>query len=246
MNLARYYHLPFVRLVRSYARKAGLTRHLHRYFNPATAYEDAFDRAMAGAIHPGDVVWDIGANVGLYTAKFLDWSGPTGRVVAFEPFGPAYQKLSAVISAHPAGVRCSVHRIALSDFCGEATFRDDSGGTGVSTTAHLEDRSEGTDASEEGGTQVRVMTVDAVAAGARDQLPSVTKIDVEGYEEEVCMGGRVTLSRSESRHVFVEMHFNRLEERGRADAPSRMVRQFKEWGYKVTWLDPSHLHASRP
>lgn len=243
MSLTRYYHLPFVRRFRSYARKAGLTRHLHKFFTPAVAYEDAFDKAMADSIRPGDVVWDIGANVGLYTVKFLDWSSPSGQVVAFEPFGPAHEELRTKISAHRAAARCVIQRIALSDFCGEANFSADGGASGVSTTAHLADRPGGFDSPTDH--RVQVMTVDALAAAARAQLPTVTKIDVEGYEEEVCAGGRVTFSRSESRHVFIEMHFSRLEERGRADAPDRIVRELRKWGYAVNWVDPSHLHACR-
>jgi len=36
-------------------------------------------------VRPGDVVWDIGANVGLFTFAAAAMAGPKGAVVAFEP-----------------------------------------------------------------------------------------------------------------------------------------------------------------
>jgi FkbM family methyltransferase len=38
-------------------------------------------------IRPGDVVLDIGANIGHYTRLFAGWTGPSGRVHAIEPIG---------------------------------------------------------------------------------------------------------------------------------------------------------------
>src|SRR5687767_6759239 len=42
-------------------------------------------RVMAGLVRPGDVVFDIGTNIGLHTALLSRLTGPTGRVYAFEP-----------------------------------------------------------------------------------------------------------------------------------------------------------------
>src|SRR5437868_1549799 len=41
--------------------------------------------AFRDAVHPGDVVLDVGANLGAYTLLFGIWTGASGRVFAFEP-----------------------------------------------------------------------------------------------------------------------------------------------------------------
>lgn len=52
---------------------------------------------MFEAIKPGDVIWDVGANVGYYTRKFSDSVGPAGQVFAFEPFPATAARLRADI-----------------------------------------------------------------------------------------------------------------------------------------------------
>ena len=42
---------------------------------------DAFRRD----VRPGDVVFDVGANLGAYTMLFAQWVGPAGGCFAFEP-----------------------------------------------------------------------------------------------------------------------------------------------------------------
>ena len=48
-------------------------------------YEPALTRLLAEVVRPGDVVLDIGANVGYYTLLLSQKVGPTGKVYAFEP-----------------------------------------------------------------------------------------------------------------------------------------------------------------
>lgn len=64
--------------LRSIARRVGLLALIQPMFRGRT-YEEEFGNAMLGEVRPGDVVWDVGANVGLYTRKFIDKVGPSGR-----------------------------------------------------------------------------------------------------------------------------------------------------------------------
>jgi hypothetical protein len=48
-------------------------------------YEPAVASFLCVRVGPGDLCFDVGANVGVYALQFSHWSAPSGRVVAFEP-----------------------------------------------------------------------------------------------------------------------------------------------------------------
>jgi len=58
-------------------------------------------RAYSRLIKPGDVVLDIGANIGAHMLQFARLVGPSGHVYAFEPTQYAYDKLQTNIRLNP-------------------------------------------------------------------------------------------------------------------------------------------------
>jgi hypothetical protein len=92
--------------------------------------------------------------------------------------------------------------------------------------------------------EVRVMRGDSYwrASGI---TPNGIKIDVEGFEEEVLAGMEGLLAEPELRAVFVEVHFQKLEERGRAEAPLRIEKLLRSKGLRPRWVDASHIVAKR-
>src|SRR5581483_11355219 len=71
-------------VARQGARVLGVTRLLSQVVKKQD-YERQFRKQMIDIVRPGDVVWDVGANVGYYSRMFSDLVGPTGHVVAWEP-----------------------------------------------------------------------------------------------------------------------------------------------------------------
>ena len=61
------------------ARKTGVIQFINQFVPRKKYYEQTFDTAMFKAIKPGDVIWDVGANVGYYTRKFSDSVGSADR-----------------------------------------------------------------------------------------------------------------------------------------------------------------------
>ena len=49
--------------------------------------------AFSLLVHPGDIVLDVGANIGSHTIWFAQAVGPTGGVMAFEPQRLLFQTL---------------------------------------------------------------------------------------------------------------------------------------------------------
>lgn len=237
-----YYHHPIIKHFRTFARSIGVLGLVKRYFSAQHSYEEAFHLALKKSVSSGDCVWDIGANIGYYTDQFLNWAGPSGKIIAFEPLPNAYNALTNNLQSHNFNANLTVEHVALSDKPGEAFFLETNEEENpITTTAHIID---GNDVSEN-NIRVKVSTADIMTKEVGTPIPNVVKIDVEGFEEDVLRGGVGTFSHPDCKHLLIEMHFTRMDERKLGDSPSRIVKMLKGWGYQIKWIDPSHIHASR-
>jgi len=92
---------------RTLARKLGLLAPLGRLKRSAdrllgrAGYEHAFQDALHRAVKPGDIVWDVGANVGLYAREFAREVGASGVVCAFEPMPACLEQLRRACADAP-------------------------------------------------------------------------------------------------------------------------------------------------
>lgn len=239
MNTAAHAHgslwvHPIVVRWRNRLRHNRLLRDLYGRWVARHDYEERFASALLGAVGSGDVVWDIGANVGWYAERFL--AGDAAHVVCFEPAPSAVQVLRERYAKELTGSRVSIVPIALSNTRGRVRFAAD----GASPTNHIV----ADDALIE-TIDVPVATGDEARAEYGLPLPNIMKVDVEGFEWEVISGMREVLSSRALRGVFIEVHFALLHERGLDDGPDRIVKLIQGHGMRVRWLDPSHLAAER-
>jgi FkbM family methyltransferase len=240
--LQNYYHKSGVRKLRSVLRSLGILKVLKIILSKRqNEYEEFFLGALKKSVKLNDTVWDIGANVGLYTEPFLNWVGQNGTVVAFEPLPKALDVLNHKFKTDQTTKRLKIMGVALSDYCGEAVFVETDADGDIPVTSHILDKNEASNA----GITVEVTTVDAIVQKEGFLIPNAVKIDVEGFEEDVLKGGVNTFSNFACKNILIEMHFTRMDERKLGDSASRIVNMLKDWGYKVTWVDASHLHASR-
>lgn len=222
---------------RSVARKLGILSRLkavHSVFH--RGYEEHFDTALLAHIQPGDVVWDIGANLGLYTEKFLEKVGSGGAVVAFEPVSDCFAVLRSKFTGKS---NVTLEPLALSSSNGVGTMKLASDPLGA--THQLVDSAH---SPVEASAQVTIVTADSYVARSR-AIPNVVKIDVEGFEYEVFKGMKTLLAEPTLRGVFCEMHFALLESRGQMFAPVEIERLLTRAGFEVNYTDSSHIQAIR-
>ena len=78
----------------------------------------AFERStvvtLQKLVRPGDIIFDIGANIGAHTLGLARSAGPTGRVFAFEPADFAFAKLKRNLALNPElESRTQAHQILL-------------------------------------------------------------------------------------------------------------------------------------
>lgn len=147
-------------------------------------------------IRPGDVVYDIGANIGYYT-RFIARDLGASRIVCFEPMTENADLLEQNIKLGKHENIARVFRLALSDHDGQELLQVDDvmGGTAV-----LDQVSGGkpSEAREHLGlgpkTQsIRVARLDDLVKQENLPPPGMIKIDTEGAEALVLGGAMETL-----------------------------------------------------
>lgn len=226
--------------LRAIARSTGLTKPLGRVLavvdqiTGRQAYEAKFDVALMQAMRPGDVVWDVGANVGLYTTRFAQAVGPTGRVLAFEPTPVCFAQLGQAVSG-----RSNVQLLQLALGAQAGTFAMSLADDPLGATHSL------AVAAGASSVDVEVARGDDLIASGRAPQPDVLKIDVEGFELDVLEGLTQCLAHSRCRAVFCEVHFALLDQRGQRQAPAQIVEALTRNGFRTRWVDASHLAALR-
>jgi FkbM family methyltransferase len=227
---------PVVLWMRRQVRRLGLSGAIGKLMQ-RRGYEAAHWRAMAGAIRPGDCVWDVGANVGHYTLRFADLVGTEGCVIAFEPSQANFARLQAAVADRGA---VASRLLGLSNGADEAWLRQGADDLGA-TSEIIKLRSNDSDRLQ----PVRIDSGDRLIDRCDVLPPNVIKIDVEGHECEVIEGLRATLRDPALRAVFIEVHFAILAAKGRSNAPCKIEQLLRGSGFDIRWTDPSHLHAFR-
>ena len=147
----------------------------------AGTYEPPVQQALVECLKPGDVVLDVGANVGFIAVIAAKLVGPAGRVVAFEPV-PANARLVRRNARLNGLSRLEVVETAVGDRCGTArlVLARLSGGSALAGTDLPPDAC--------GEIEVPLTTLDAWHAREPATRPALVKIDVEGAELAVLRG----------------------------------------------------------
>ncbi len=193
-------------------------------------YEARFNKELLESIKSGDTVWDIGANIGFYTRKFLDIVGTEGHVVAVEPAPSSANACRELINQNNY-TNLTVVESALSSEVGTAELSLDEDPT--SPTNRLSQSSSNT-------LTISVTTGDFLLENL-GYYPNIIKIDVEGFEVEVLKGMETVLSSSKLRAVFIEVHFKLLEENGYKNAIEMIVEILNQHEFSTKWIDFSHI-----
>jgi FkbM family methyltransferase len=151
-------------------------------------------KRFASRLKRGDVVYDIGAHVGLYTLLSSDRVGPAGHVYAFEPFPRNAEYLRQHIAINRLQ-NCTVVEGAVSSCAGSLHFDP----TELNAAGHL---------SDSGALEVQAVSIDEFSSSARP--PSAIKINAEGAEIDVLMGGRQTIVKFRPL-IFLSTHSDVLD-----------------------------------
>lgn len=195
------------------------------------ASEAPVQKALAGRLTPGEVFYDIGANVGFFSLIAARLVGPSGCVCAFEPVTENADAVRANARLnhfeHIHVIEVAVGRDARTE---ELLLTAWDGGAAIASSAvkprtALSRRS------------VRVASLDDLVGKEGLRLPSFVKIDVEGVELEVVQGMLKTIGAWRPTLLY------EIDD-GDAAAFRRRWQEMDEFvaslGYQITHLDDAY------
>jgi FkbM family methyltransferase len=209
------------------------SRYLDRCIAETGVFEPHAVAAMQRLVRPGDVVLDVGANIGFHTVLLSGLVGRTGRVLAFEPTAHFRAVLERNVESNGLA-NVEIYPLGLSDRAARQTIQIGESSATLhppATAAHW--------AREE----IELVGLDEIEARlALDRLDFV-KIDVDGHEPAVLSGAQRVFAKFAPRILFEVSHLHYLEAGWTA---WDFYRELAKQGYHVydeAGLDPIESEA---
>jgi FkbM family methyltransferase len=210
-------------------------------------YEPHLQKAIRRYVRSGDIVYDVGANLGYISLCLAKQVGPNGQIAAFEPIPQNVDVLRKNIANNGlSNVR--VFDVAASDRKGEAVIRT----AGNFATSSLVWHRKNSSAEE---LVIKTVAIDDLVKSGELAEPTFVKIDVEGAEGLALKGMLRTVARSrpvlfiESSEAGRETTWQLLREldyRCRSAITGKWVDGFEEYRHSdFLWFPAGHPEVSK-
>lgn len=203
---------------------------LHRIVNLGD--ESEYLAAMLAALGADDVLYDIGANIGLVSLH----AARICRTVAFEPDPAFFLRLRRNLELNPR-IPVEALPFAICDTNSRVTLFTDGAEGGSPSLVHQR--------GEQGAAAVAAHSLDALVATGSLPRPTVLKLDIEGAEILALRGGEALLRGPQApRALFLEVHDTFLPAFGSSSAEVlALVRQagYETVCYEARRADQRHL-----
>jgi FkbM family methyltransferase len=144
---------------------------------------------ITSGMKSGEVFYDIGANIGVYTVLAARHLAPRGKVYAFEPHAANFARLIDNVTCNRLQDVVTACSTALDAEEGFAQFNYDSAGAGTSSSQFFTASKETSRSSSHPIAELKfATTVDRLIATAGIPPPHHVKIDVDGNEYRILRG----------------------------------------------------------
>jgi FkbM family methyltransferase len=215
--------------------RASLMSHVDVCLIREGTFEPETTQLFASLLAPGMTVFDLGANVGLYTLWAAHRVGPTGRVHSFEPTPYVANALRNNISLNGFS-QVVVNEAAVSETAGKIFLSFPQDDPGENTIL----------GGEEGhpGVWVSTLTLDEYVAQHGIQSVDVMKIDIEGAELMALRGGRKFFSAENAPMLVMEANDKTLAFSG--SSLKELLDLLGELGYAFYNVETCQLNNGDP
>lgn len=141
-------------------------------------YEPELQAALVEFLKPGQVIYDVGANIGYVTMMLAHHTGPAGKVFAFEALPANVERIEKNIALNGLEKTVSVVSAAVMDRAGDVTFYVHES-VGMGKAAGSAGRRE-----EQYKAEITVagLSLDEFVYQRGGPAPDVVKMDIEGGE----------------------------------------------------------------
>lgn len=177
-------------------------------------------------VKTGNVVFDIGGNIGQTSFNVALKTGSAGKIYTFEPFYENFERLSSNLKLNPQFSNITIENLALgSEVSTVKMYKDcetNSGGNRVLPETLTEN--------ESNIVEVPVTTLDLYCEKHNIKHIDVIKIDVEGYEMAV-LKGAVTTLKTLGPQLYVEVGDKKLKEFG--SSADELIAYIAGFGYTI-------------
>ena len=153
-------------------------------------------KIMKEELEKGDIVVDIGANIGYYALIEAKIIGSKGMVYAIEPSPRNFERLQRNVKLNDCS-NMALYQTAIGDRRGiehlNISLHSNLNSVTINKNKKTIDRME-----------VNIITLDEFLKGK--QYPNLIRMDLEGYEYNVIKGMKNTLKDKKSLKLFIEFH----------------------------------------
>lgn len=157
-------------------------QYINFFRNSIISHEEKIKCLIGPLIKSGDIVYDVGANIGQYTMFFSECVDTEGKVISFEPDVQNYSLL-VFNKLRNSCDNVTTLNMGVGDKTQEKVFYSDRR-TGGRTSSFIEDYVKVDGEKPNRVTKITTLTNIQTEYG----VPSLIKIDVEGFEALVLLG----------------------------------------------------------
>jgi FkbM family methyltransferase len=213
-----------------------LNWHIQRHLYFWGAYERDECRYWARLAERSATIFDIGANVGLYSLVAAS-SNPSARIHAFEPTSHLVRKIETNIALNRFQ-NILVNALGVGSTSGRGHLHECLGNEGSNEGMNYVS---GSNLESKPGIEVPMVTLDDYCQAQKINQIDLMKVDIEGGEYDAFAGARNLLAEGRISCIFVELMEWAAVRYGRTTAAIKSL--LHDAGYQMFFLNDGNLRA---